>query len=154
MTPNLWLLLAALAVSLAGGLWWRSRQGVVGRARERGTPWAGLGLPADRVILLQMSSEICSACRHTARVLTDLAAQDDGVIHRELDVAEHPELTAALNVLRTPTVVVIGPDGSEAARASGAMTPRQAREAVAVARGASATPGTDERQRAVVKGDR
>ncbi|SDS13822.1 Thioredoxin [Paraoerskovia marina] len=146
MTDNLWMLLAVLALSVVVGVWWRSRQGVVrtsdtGPAQRAGAaPWAHLGLPHDRIVLMQMSAEICSACRQTARVLSEVAAADEGVVHVELDVAEHRDLAAALRVLRTPTVVVVGTDGTEVVRASGAMTPTQAREAVARARAEISTP--------------
>lgn len=134
MTDNLWMLLAALALSVVFGVWWRSRQGEVSNPHRRGTPWADLDLPIDRVVLLQFSAEVCSACRQTARVLTEVVEQNDDIAHVEIDVADHRDLAAALGILRTPTVIVIGTDGLEAARTSGAMNPRQAREAIARAR--------------------
>jgi hypothetical protein len=58
-------------------------------------------------------------------------------VHTELDVEAHPDLVRAAHVFHTPTVVVLDGAGTEVARSSGAMTPIQARTALAVA-----VPGT------------
>ena len=79
---------------------------------------------------VQFSSAVCSPCRHVARVLTALSADDD-VAHIELDVALHPDLVRTHGVLRTPTVLLVGADGTIHGRATGAMTAVQAREALA-----------------------
>lgn len=80
---------------------------------------------------VQFSSAVCSPCRHVARVLTELSATEADVAHIELDVAEHPELVRSHGVLRTPTVLLIGADGTIHGRASGPMTAVQARAALA-----------------------
>jgi hypothetical protein len=48
----------------------------------------------------------------------------DGVAHVEIDAESHLELVRRLDVRRTPTVIVLGPDGRIARRASG--QPRKA----------------------------
>jgi hypothetical protein len=48
----------------------------------------------------------------------------DGVAHLEIDAESHLELVRRLDVRRTPTVFVLGPDGRIAHRASG--QPRKA----------------------------
>ena len=80
---------------------------------------------------VQFSSAVCSPCRHVARVLTELSAAEADVAHVELDVAQHPELVRTHGVLRTPTVLLIGADGTIHGRASGPMTAAQARDALA-----------------------
>lgn len=85
----------------------------------------------DRATFVQLSSEVCTPCRRTASVLSSLAADEPGVQHVELDVAHHTELVRHLRVLRTPTVLVLDRAGRETGRSSGAMTPPQARAALA-----------------------
>lgn len=93
---------------------------------------AAVGAP-ERVpaTFVQFSSAVCSPCRHVARVLTALSVGDDDVAHIELDVALHPDLVRTYGVLRTPTVLLVGADGTIHGRATGAMTAAQAREALA-----------------------
>jgi hypothetical protein len=48
----------------------------------------------------------------------------DGVAHVEIDAESHLDLVRRLDIRRTPTVLVVGPDGRIAKRASG--QPRKA----------------------------
>jgi thiol-disulfide isomerase/thioredoxin len=83
---------------------------------------AQLGQPlGERATLLQFSSEFCSPCRATRRVLAEVASGLDGVRHVEVDAAERDDLTRLLHVWRTPTVFVLGPDGRVTRRGSGLM---------------------------------
>lgn len=151
--PQLLALLVLLAVTTATGLWWRSRQGRVRVARPATRPaaaesaapaageWAARGVPlGSRATFVQFSAEVCSPCRATARVLGALAAAERGVVHRELDVDEHLDLVTRHRVLSTPTVMLLDADGVELARASGAMTPAQARQALALAGDRTSSP--------------
>ncbi len=103
------------------GLTWRATQG---RVRRVGTA-DDVELPgvelAPGATLLQFSSEYCSPCRATARVLGDIAASTPGVAHIEIDVAERPELAARFGVLQTPTTVVLDAAGRAHARVGGAV---------------------------------
>ncbi|GAA3811569.1 TlpA family protein disulfide reductase [Cellulomonas soli] len=85
----------------------------------------------ERVTLVQFSSTFCAPCRATRRVLERVVATSDGVVHVELDVADHPALGERLGIDVTPTVLVLDPDGTVRRRASGAPTLAQARAAVA-----------------------
>ncbi|GAA4623439.1 thioredoxin family protein [Cellulomonas oligotrophica] len=124
MTGGVLWLLGALAVATVLGLVLRARAGTVrttdASAADPLTPadlgGHGLGTTAT---LVQMSAQTCTTCRATARVLGELASRRPGVVHVELDVAEHPALTRRLDVLRTPTVVVLDPAGAVVARAAG-----------------------------------
>src|ERR1700754_1679863 len=133
---GVWALVATLALATAVGLVLRSRNG---RLRTDGIAtggWALAGASAggsDRVLLLQLSSPVCSPCRQTAALLTELSARRPGVVHREIDVAERPDVARELSVMRTPTVVAFGPDGSELLRVSG--VPRLAELEAAIAPG-------------------
>jgi thiol-disulfide isomerase/thioredoxin len=88
---------------------------------ERRLTGADLGYPlGERATLLQFSSSFCAPCRVTRQVLADVAGLADGVAHVEIDVADRVDLVRVLDVRRTPTTFVLGPDGRIASRASGA----------------------------------
>ncbi|GEN79566.1 thioredoxin family protein [Actinotalea fermentans] len=81
-----------------------------------------LGHPLGaRATLLQLSSPGCATCPQVRRVLSGLAAQRPGVVHVEIDASQRLDLARRLAVLRTPTVLVLGPDGTPWARASGRL---------------------------------
>lgn len=81
---------------------------------------AELGAPlGTRATLLQFSSSFCAPCRSTRLLLADLAGAADGVAHIEINVADRLDLVRLLNVRRTPSVFVLGPDGRITGRASG-----------------------------------
>ncbi|WP_432945206.1 thioredoxin family protein [Kribbella sp. CA-253562] len=78
----------------------------------------------ERATLLQFSSAFCAPCRATRRVLAEVETMVDGVRHVELDAESNLELVRRLNILRTPTVLVLDAAGDTVTRASGA--PRKA----------------------------
>lgn len=135
----MWRVLVVVGV-LAGatvfGLWWRARTGRMG-ARAVTQPaerrhWSRLGFnPAEaQVTLVQFSTAFCQPCRATRLILADVAAARPGVRHIEVDAESHLETVRALDIWRTPTVLVVDRAGRIVGRASG--QPRKA-EVVAVA---------------------
>jgi thiol-disulfide isomerase/thioredoxin len=134
------VLAAALAIALIGGGIWRLRNG---RMREHRAPRLsvdkrqGVRLTSEgrssevltsgqlgqalgeRATLVQFSSAFCAPCRATRRVLSDVARMTDGVAHVEIDAESRLDLVRDLNVLRTPTVLVLASDGRIVRRASG-----------------------------------
>lgn len=79
-----------------------------------------LGQPlGERATLVQFSSAFCAPCRATRRILADVAGMTSGVAHIEIDAESHLDLVRELNVLRTPTVLVLAADGRVVRRASG-----------------------------------
>ncbi len=92
-----------------------------------GKPPAGLALSSKqlgselgaRATLVQFSSAFCAPCRATRRILADVAGTVDGVTHVEIDAETRLDLVRELNVLRTPTVLVLAADGRVIRRASG-----------------------------------
>jgi thioredoxin-like negative regulator of GroEL len=126
---------AVLAAASALGLALRRRQGKfktlggTALATSPGGTGAGvrdvltaadLGAPlGKRATLVQFSTEFCSNCPPTRRMLGQVAAEHAGVELVEVDAAARLDLARRLNVLSTPTVVVLGPDGTIASRASG-----------------------------------
>ncbi|MEU9588880.1 thioredoxin family protein [Streptomyces sp. NPDC048219] len=77
-----------------------------------------------RATLVQFSSAFCAPCRATRRVLGEVAGMVPGVAHIELDAEARLELVRALDVLKTPTVLVLDADGRVVRRAAG--LPRKA----------------------------
>ena len=88
-----------------------------------GTPWADqLG---ERVTFVQFSSAFCAPCRATRRILSDVAAGDDGVAHLEIDAEHHLDLVRRVGITRTPTTLILDAAGTEVTRAVGAPTKDQ-----------------------------
>ncbi|MFE1025155.1 TlpA family protein disulfide reductase [Streptomyces sp. NPDC058818] len=77
-----------------------------------------------RATLVQFSSAFCAPCRATRRVLGDVAGLVPGVTHVEIDAEARLELVRALDVLKTPTVLVLDAGGRVVRRAVG--QPRKA----------------------------
>ncbi|GGN40243.1 thiol reductase thioredoxin [Streptomyces kronopolitis] len=78
----------------------------------------------ERATLLQFSSAFCQPCRATRRTLGEVAAMVEGVAHIEIDAEDHLALVRELEVVRTPTVLVLDAAGAIVRRASG--QPRKA----------------------------
>ena len=147
MTAGVITLVAMLAVLTPLGAAWRRRQGKL-RVAGTGGPVpdvagpAGPGGPAgpaagdvltaadlrhdlgERATLVQFSSAFCAPCRATRQVLGEVAGMVDGVHHVEIDAESRLDLVRRLNIFATPTVLVLGPDGTIARKASG--QPRKA----------------------------
>jgi thiol-disulfide isomerase/thioredoxin len=80
-------------------------------------PGASLG---ERATFVQFSSAFCAPCRATRQVLSEVAELVPGVVHLEVDAEQHLELVRRLDVLRTPTTLILDAAGVEATRAAGA----------------------------------
>lgn len=132
MIPGLIASASALLAAAAFGFGWRARNGQLKSASPGATSASADGLtPADigipfgsRATLVQFSSAFCAPCRATRRILTDVAETVDGVAHVEIDAESRLDLVRRLDVRRTPTTFVLGPDGQISHRASG--EPRKA----------------------------
>jgi thiol-disulfide isomerase/thioredoxin len=149
MTAGVIALIVVLIVVIPLGAIWRRRQGQLRApsARMTGLPAApgaqaapgtsaadGTSQPSGRgrltaedlrhdlgprATLVQFSSAFCAPCRGTRRVLGDVAAAVDGVTYVEVDAESRLDLVRRLNVLSTPTVLVLGPDGTITKQATG-----------------------------------
>ncbi|MBO0803665.1 MAG: thioredoxin family protein [Nocardiopsaceae bacterium] len=73
----------------------------------------------DRATLVQFVTEYCAYCGPTRELLGEIAAERPGVSVVEVDAAERMDLARRLRVFTTPTVFVLGPDGTIAARSAG-----------------------------------
>jgi thiol-disulfide isomerase/thioredoxin len=111
---------AVLVLVTVAALALRRRDGQLRGTRQQQLTMAEIGQPlGTRATLLQFSSSFCAPCRAARQLLADLAARDAGVVHVEIDVADRLDLVRLLDVRRTPTVFVLGPQGHITGRASG-----------------------------------
>jgi thiol-disulfide isomerase/thioredoxin len=125
-------LLVAVAVLGAATVLGLTRWARDGRMRVRGRAGVSATIRAvdigvdlgERATLVQFSSAFCAPCRATRRVLAEVTAMVEGVVHVDLDAEAHLDLVRALKVVRTPTVFVVDATGRIVRSASGA--PRKA----------------------------
>ncbi|RLV47677.1 thioredoxin [Nocardioides mangrovicus] len=135
------VLVVAVVAALAFGVWRRLTDGRFA-ASAPGAPSDAPGLPApapagllagtefadrlgERATLLQFSSAFCAPCRATRQVLAGVAETVPGVAHVEVDAEQHLALVRRLEVMRTPTTIVLDARGDEITRASGAPSKQQ-----------------------------
>jgi thiol-disulfide isomerase/thioredoxin len=74
---------------------------------------------------VQFSSAFCAPCRATRLVLADISAKEEGVSHIDLDAESHLGLIRELNVLATPTTIILDAHARVILRVTG--TPRKDR---------------------------
>jgi thiol-disulfide isomerase/thioredoxin len=144
--------LIVVLLAAASGAWWVASHRA---ARFRPAQHHPLpGLPATPVATLtsadlsrelgthgtfvQFSSATCATCPQVRRVLTELAATQPGVVHVDIQSEDHMDLVRRFSVFRTPTVLLLHPDGGVYSRTSGPLTP--ARALAALAQLSHATP--------------
>jgi thiol-disulfide isomerase/thioredoxin len=126
------VLLAVVLLAVVIGLVLRARAGRSRdvRAGEQLGP-AELAAPlGERATFVQFSSPACSSCRSVRRILTEVVAVEPGLAHVEIDASERLDLARRLGILRTPTVLLLDPDGVVVRRISGPLTAEQALAAV------------------------
>jgi len=131
LTPSMTGLVVCVAVLLAAsayGVLHRRRSGRIRvRGRDDGKRLGAAelgGRLGERATLVQFSSAFCAPCRATRRVLGEVADLVPGVTHVELDAEDNLDLVRALDILKTPTVLVLDADGRIVRRAAG--QPRKA----------------------------
>lgn len=117
-----------LAAASAFGVLRRRRSGRVRvRVRDEGKRLDAAELGAElgeRATLVQFSSAFCAPCRATRRILGEVAGMVPGVSHVEIDAEARLGLVRRLDILKTPTVLVLDADGRIVRRATG--QPRKA----------------------------
>ncbi len=114
---------AVLAAASAFGVLHRRRSGRVRvRVRDDGKRLGAAELGenlGERATLVQFSSAFCAPCRATRRILGEVAGLVPGVTHVEIDAEAHLDLVRRLDILKTPTVLVLDADGRIVRRAAG-----------------------------------
>ncbi len=120
MLTGLIVLGVVLVLATAVGFGWRWFSGRLRESPEARLTEAELGQPlGSRATLVQFSSAFCAPCRTTRVLLADVAGKAEGIRHVEIDVTERMDLVRRLGISRTPTVLVLGPQGQITRRASG-----------------------------------
>ncbi|MEV4581957.1 thioredoxin family protein [Nonomuraea jabiensis] len=134
-----WVALATLALGSVIGVVRLRRDG---RVRDTGGDrlseadlGAGLG---ERATLVQFSTAFCQPCRATRRILADVSGIVPGVTHVEIDAESRLDLVRRLDIMRTPTVLVLDTSGRIVKRAAG--LPRKADVLAALAAAVSSPP--------------
>jgi thiol-disulfide isomerase/thioredoxin len=129
------IIAALLAVASLAYWWWSRRQGVVKRVADAGTLSSEtLGAQRGfRATFVQFSTPMCAKCPGTAELLKRVAAEQPNVVHVEVDASVRLDLARELDIMRTPTTLVLDGDGRIVARMSGPPTEVQARESLAAA---------------------
>ena len=135
------LIAALIAVSLFAGLIWKARTGRAHRVKsgeqidlgklealKAGKPVRRFGKKATA---LQFSTEVCSQCRHTARLLGEFESKTPDLLHIEVDVTNRLDLAAHFKVLQTPTTLILDSRGIVRARIGGAPKPNVIKEELA-----------------------
>lgn len=134
MTDRVLVVVALLAAASLG--WWllSRRDGRFRRAERAAAERldeADLGGPlTGHATFVLISSATCSTCPQVRRALTALADDEDGVSFRELRAESHMGLVRRLDVLRTPTVLLLDGAGAVRSRTSGPLRTAQARAAL------------------------
>jgi thiol-disulfide isomerase/thioredoxin len=127
----LFVVLGLVAVATLVGLALRWLQGRV-RSTERGTVVTASELPFDVTFgagatLLQFSTDVCSPCRATHKVLHGIAneygteSKKDAVAHVDLNLTHRPDLAKHFNIMQTPTTFILDGRGVVRARIGGAV---------------------------------
>ena len=98
-----------LALASAYGIWYQRSRGVV-KAKERaGVITAQMigGALGSRATLVQFSSAFCTPCRATRALLENVVEDLEDVIHIDIDAEDHLALVRELNILSTPTTLIL-----------------------------------------------
>ncbi|CAB4865459.1 unannotated protein [freshwater metagenome] len=94
-----------------------------------------IGAPlGSRATLLQFSSAFCTPCRATRTLLENIVSSMNDVAHVEIDAESELELVRYLNILSTPTTLILDSKGHEVGRAVGAPKRQQVINALSVIR--------------------
>ncbi|GAA4094454.1 thiol-disulfide isomerase/thioredoxin [Nonomuraea soli] len=135
----MWVAVATVTLGVVVGL---GRLLLDGRLRAKGGSMVTadtLGAPlGERATLVQFSTAFCQPCRATRRILDEVAAMVPGVAHVEIDAESRLDLVKQLDIMRTPTVLVLDSRGHIVKRASG--QPRKADVIAALGQAVSHEP--------------
>lgn len=125
---NLLVLIAILALATGYGFYFRARTGRLKATTKKGSTSAASAITAGEMgadfgsvaTLLQFSSAFCAPCRTTKVLLREVANENPGVLHVDLDAESQLDLVRRLKIISTPTTLILDPNGVEVGRAVGA----------------------------------
>ena len=73
----------------------------------------------SKATVIQFSSPFCQPCKATHDLISNQVADRDGVVHVDLQVADHLDMVNKLHVMRTPTTVLVDRKGAVRYRTDG-----------------------------------
>ena len=125
-----------LALASAYGIWYQRSRGAIRDKERAGIITAQMiGAPlGTRASLVQFSSAFCTPCRATRALLENVVENLSDVVHIDIDAEDHLELVRELNILSTPTTLILDSKGHEVGRAVGAPKREQVLRALAAIR--------------------
>lgn len=131
---RLWFLLALVALTVAAGIYYKATRGKVRavaagirvdlkeiNASKDGTPFTSFD---RKITFLQFSSQYCTQCGPTARLMREIESADENVRHIEVDITDRLDLAQKYQVLQTPTTLVLDRKGNVKRRIGGAPKPQ------------------------------
>jgi thiol-disulfide isomerase/thioredoxin len=125
------VLAGIVAIATALGFLLRFQQGRVHHTNGHTVIRAGelpeLSTLGAGATLLQFSTEVCSPCAVTRRVLGGVADDRADVTHVDLDLTHRPDLASKFNIMQTPTTFILDSSGIVRARIGGAPKPADVR---------------------------
>ena len=126
-------LVVVLSLATIYGLWYQRSRGVVKAKSGAGRITETMigGALGSRATLVQFSSAFCTPCRATRTLLENIVADMADVAHVEIDAEAQLELVRQLNILSTPTTLILDSTGREVGRAVGAPKRAQVINALA-----------------------
>jgi len=129
-------ILIVLALASAYGFWYQRSRGAIRDKERSGIITAQMiGTPlGTRASLVQFSSAFCTPCRATRALLENVVEGLSDVVHIDIDAEDHLELVRELNILSTPTTLILDSRGHEVGRAVGAPKREQVLNALAAIR--------------------
>ena len=130
-------LVIVLALATAYGIWHKLREGhfKVRKSKAAVLDAQMLGAPlGSRVTLVQFSSAFCTPCRSTRALLSQMTADMHDVAHLHIDAEANLDLVNRLNILSTPTTLILDKSGTEVGRAVGAPKRDEVLEAISAVR--------------------
>jgi len=124
------LLVALVALVAIVGLIWKARTGKAKQVDSGNrVNLAELAIVKDgktvtelstRVTFLQFSTDFCTFCGPTAKMLQTLEKSDPNVTHLEINVTDRLDLVKKYNIMQTPLTLVLDQRGEIQSRISGA----------------------------------
>lgn len=119
------ILLALVALATVLGLVWRSRQGrsatVTATDALDPTLFGATSALGSRATLVQFSTQHCSTCPATHRLLSEVSGRTAGVVHLNVDVTERADLIRRFSILQTPTTLILDRHGVVRTRIGGSV---------------------------------
>lgn len=85
-------------------------------AQKNGVPVTGLN---TKLTFLQFSTDFCTFCPQTSKMLAALEVADSNVTHLEVNVTERLDLVRKYNIMQTPTTLVLDQKGTILSRIGG-----------------------------------